>query len=220
MSPYLLWQLVDSAFPTGGFAHSGGLEAAWRTGAIHGDGALERYLTEQVEQAGEGALPFVGAAHDAPSEVAELDAICDASLTNHVANRASRAQGQAWVAATGAAFGIATLGELKAALRRGALAGHLAPIFGAVTRALDLPKPEVQRLFLFQHVRGIASSAVRLNLAGPMEAQAMLARMAGVVEATWARCQAIAPGDAAQSAPLLDLWQGHHDRLYSRLFSS
>jgi urease accessory protein len=31
---WLLWQLADSAFPTGGFAHSGGLEAAWQHGEI------------------------------------------------------------------------------------------------------------------------------------------------------------------------------------------
>ena len=26
---WLVWQIADSGFPTGGFAHSGGLEAAW-----------------------------------------------------------------------------------------------------------------------------------------------------------------------------------------------
>ncbi|MDB5296990.1 MAG: putative urease accessory protein UreF, partial [Phycisphaerales bacterium] len=36
---WLLWQLVDSAFPTGGFAHSGGVEAAWQHGRLRdGDG--------------------------------------------------------------------------------------------------------------------------------------------------------------------------------------
>jgi len=35
-----------------------------------------------------------------------------------------------------------------------------------------------------------------------------------------ARCGALGEEDLAQTAPLLDLLQGHHDRLYSRLFSS
>ena len=30
----LVWQLVDSAFPTGAFAHSLGLEAAWHHGEV------------------------------------------------------------------------------------------------------------------------------------------------------------------------------------------
>ena len=35
---WLLWQLADSAFPTGGFAHSGGLEAAWQNGEVSNRG--------------------------------------------------------------------------------------------------------------------------------------------------------------------------------------
>ena len=31
---WVLWQLLDSAYPTGGFAHSGGLEAAWQHGEV------------------------------------------------------------------------------------------------------------------------------------------------------------------------------------------
>jgi hypothetical protein len=29
---WLIWQLMDSAFPTGGFAHSNGFEAAFQAG--------------------------------------------------------------------------------------------------------------------------------------------------------------------------------------------
>src|SRR5437764_980339 len=33
---FTIWQLIDSAFPTGGFAHSSGLEAAWQHGEVRG----------------------------------------------------------------------------------------------------------------------------------------------------------------------------------------
>jgi urease accessory protein UreF len=35
-----------------------------------------------------------------------------------------------------------------------------------------------------------------------------------------ARCANLAETDAAQTAPLIDIRQGTHDRLYSRLFQS
>ena len=43
-SPFLLLQLADSAFPTGGFAHSGGLEAAYQLGEIDGPEGLAKRL--------------------------------------------------------------------------------------------------------------------------------------------------------------------------------
>src|SRR5215211_1603084 len=95
MQTLLTWQLVDSAFPSGGFAHSWGLEAAYQAGAVTTDAALARFLEDSLWQAGHTALPFVGAAYDSPARTAELDDLCDAYLVNAVANRASRAQGKA-----------------------------------------------------------------------------------------------------------------------------
>ena len=47
-----IWQLMDSAFPAGAFAHSGGLEAAWQAGWVRGAEELERFVHMAVEQAG------------------------------------------------------------------------------------------------------------------------------------------------------------------------
>lgn len=228
-SPFLLYQIADSAFPTGGFAHSGGLEAASQLGALAGEGALDRFIIASLDQTGHGSLPLVRAAHavagrsDAPFDldaIGALDALAEASLTGHVGNRASRAQGRALIATAAASFDNPALAALRARLRAGGLHGHLAPVFGFVLGALEVPRDEAERLFLFQHLRGLVSAAVRLSLVGPLAAQALQHRLGERAASVLARCQDLTLTDLAQTAPLLELFQGHHDRLYSRLFSS
>jgi urease accessory protein UreF len=53
-----------------------------------------------------------------------------------------------------------------------------------------------------------------------MEAQILQRRLAPVVERILIECQTLTLEDLAQTSPLLDLWQGAQDRLYSRLFQS
>src|ERR1700749_2765699 len=93
---WLLWQLADSAFPTGGFAHSAGLEAAWQHGEVRNRNELVSFVEASLHQLGRAALPFVTAAHAEPERLEEFDIFCDAFTINHVANRASRAQGRAF----------------------------------------------------------------------------------------------------------------------------
>jgi urease accessory protein UreF len=53
-----------------------------------------------------------------------------------------------------------------------------------------------------------------------MEAQAMQFQLSQRGELVLERCAHLEPGDATQTQPLHDLWQGSQDRLYSRLFQS
>lgn len=222
MNQLLLWQLVDSAFPTGGFAHSGGLEAAVQLGEVSGPAELARFAAETVRNAAAFALPYLSAAHAAPEELAALDHRLDAYTPSHVARRASRAQGEAFLRAAAAAFGgdVAAVADLGRLARREKLPCHLAPVEGAVLSLLGVSLAEARRVFLFVQLRGIMSAAVRLGLLGPLEAQAIQAGIAPAVEAAADASAGAALEDAAQTTPLLDLFQGHQDRLYSRLFRS
>ncbi len=217
---WLLWQLADSAFPTGGFAHSGGLETAWQLGEVRGREGLEHHLADSLDQCGHASLPFVGAVHREPARFTEWDHWYDATVANHVANRASRALGQGLLSGAVAAFGREALSTLKASIRRKRLAGHLPTITGMVGAEVGLPLAGSQRLFLFLHLRALVSTAIRLGIIGPLEAQAVQHRMGPVAEGVLGRCADLAPADAAGTMPLHDLFQGHHDRLYSRLFMS
>jgi urease accessory protein len=97
---------------------------------------------------------------------------------------------------------------------------HFAPAFGATLRSLDVDRRETSRLFLYGVARGTFSAAVRLGIVGTMDAQRLLSEQYEDLDRTIRRCGDLAIDDAAQTSPLLDLWQASHDRLYSRLFQS
>jgi urease accessory protein len=219
MTPWAFLQLADSALPTGGFAHSAGLEAACQLGRVTDARGVAGFMDALVWSLATSALPFATAALRDPAALAALDRRCDASLSGHVANRASRAQGQALLRAAAAAFGAA-VEPLAGDVRARRLPGHLAPVFGAVLGRLGATEEEARRLFLFQGARAAISAAVRLGLVGPLEAQALLSGAGDAAERAAAATVGVAPEDAASGAPLLDLLQAHQDRLYSRLFQS
>lgn len=208
---WLLWQLADSAFPTGGFAHSSGLEAAWQHQEVRNRRDLASFVEASLHQLGRSALPFVNAVHRAPAALGDVDRLCHAMTSNHVANRASRLQGRALVSSAERIFGTPSLDAPH---------GHFAPVFGAITRLLEVSGDAAAELFAFCHLRALTASAVRLNIVGPLEAQAMQHQLAPQAREIVLRCHALGLDDLAQTAPLLDLWQGAQDRLYSRLFQS
>ena len=208
---WLIWQLVDSAFPAGGFAHSYGLEAAYQQGEV-GAASLPAFVRDAIAQAGHGALPFVLAAFDHPLSVGAVDERCDAFLRNPVANRASRVQGRAWLGAVRRAFPAADV--------RGGMHQHMAPAFGGSLSVLGVARLDTARMFLFGVARGTLSAAVRLGIAGTNEAQRVLSERSDDLDRTIRRCIDVEIDDAAQTSPLIDLWQASHDRLYSRLFQS
>lgn len=218
MDAWTLHQLADSALPTGGFAHSGGLEAALQLGLV-GTGDLDAFLQEALWQCGAAALPWVAAAHASPGRLPELDGACDAAMPVLVANRASRAQGRAFLRAVADAYPLA-IGALADAAGDGGCACHLAPVFGAVLGRLGASADEARRLFLFQAARGAVQAAVRLGAAGPFEAQRLLAAMGPEAERILRATAGRGTEEVAATSPLLDLAQGHQERLYSRLFQS
>ena len=211
MTTWRSLQLADSAFPTGGFAHSAGLEAAAQAGEV---ADLRAFTRAVLWQAGYGALPLVREAWLDSGALPRLDARADIFLANHVANRASRTQGGAFFSTCARVF------PAEAPRLPEGLCMHLAPLWGVVFRSLGMPLEEARSLFLWSTARGVLSAGVRLGLAGTYEAQRMLGELGPTLDAVGARCGDLGVEDLAQPAPLLDLLHATHDRLHSRLFQS
>jgi urease accessory protein len=208
MPSWLVLQLADSAFPTGSFAHSAGLEAHVQAGEL---ASLETFCTELVDQLAQSALPIAAATFDEPERIAELDTFTHATLWSQVASRASRLQGRALLDVAARSFGVARVPVPH---------GHLAPVYGYVNRLLGVERDEALASFLHLGLRGALSAAVRLGVAGPTEAQALHHRLHPVLEAALVRARTLRLDDVAQPSPLSELIAATHDQLYSRLFQS
>jgi urease accessory protein len=212
---WIIWQWLDSGFPAGGFAHSNGLESAVQRGIVREERSLANYLADSLCQLQSGAAHFVTRACNGPAEFEAIDRECDLFLNNHVANRASRLQGRSMLASAASAFSLEAVLVLSQRVRRQESLGHLAPAFGFVAHALEMSPADATGAFLYASLRATLSAGVRLGIVGPMQAQQLQAELAR-------RVGEAAPigAEPAQISPLLDLLQGGHDRLYSRLFQS
>ncbi|KAI1169250.1 UreF-domain-containing protein [Nemania serpens] len=102
------------------------------------------------------------------------------------------------------------------------VSAHLAPLFGAVARLLGLTLRQTAYVFLLSHAKALVSAAVRASMFGPYQAQKVLAGeelqvlIANMVQREWD----VRVEDAGQSVPVMDLWIGRHEMLYSRIFNS
>jgi urease accessory protein len=197
-----------------------GLEAAWQLREIESTEDLSRFIQTHLSQSGRASLPFVNSAFQQTHPFAELDALCDAFLSNHVANRGSRAQGKAFALATGQAFDRITLAQFRAAALKEKWPCHFAPTFGSVLRELQITHEMCVRLFLFMSLRGLIGAAIRLGIVGPMQAQELQVELNPHAESIAASCASLGLDQLTQTSPLLEVFQGAHDRLYSTLFQT
>lgn len=106
------------------------------------------------------------------------------------------------------------------------LQAHFAPLFGVVCAALELGEQEMVYVFLLNHAKAVLSAAVRASVMGPYQSQAVLASME--LRQTIQRCmeqegegmRGRGVEEAVVTVPMMDLWMGRHELLYSRIFNS
>ncbi|MEU4626030.1 urease accessory UreF family protein [Actinoplanes sp. NPDC023801] len=214
MSVATLLLLADGRLPSGGHAHSGGLEpqiAAGRVRDLHG---LDGFLRGKLATGGLVSAAFAAAACADVARSAELDAGLDARTPSPALRKASRAQGRALLRAGRAMWRLAPIGRephQPVALGVLAAAAGLTPADAAIAAAHGL-------------VTGSASAAVRLLGLDPYAVHALLARLAPECDriAAEAAARSGVPVDdlPAAGAPLLDIGAEHHATWEVRLFAS
>lgn len=218
------WQLLDSILPTGGFAHSFGLEAAIQARLVSGPDDLKTFIIHLLENTGSLLLPFVFSTTTNPTleNWQKLDRILNATLTNEVGRKASVSQGSSLMRVAACVFTeIPSLKSMRdVSIGSGVVSFHHAPVFGLICGLLGMDSGTAQRGYLFTTMRDVISAATRLNLVGPIGAAVLQHQIAPVAEDMSKKWMDRPVEDACQTAPLFDTVQGCHGYLFSRLFCS
>ncbi|KAL2197634.1 hypothetical protein P885DRAFT_35090, partial [Corynascus similis CBS 632.67] len=241
---HFLLLLSDSALPLGSFAFSSGLESYLSHQKIifRQASSFVSFLPLSISSYASSNLPFVLAAHRDPSlsNLAVLDDALDAAIVCTVGKRASVSQGRALLSIWERAFAGSVAESGTDHVRSGTealkdlytddddppppppVAAHLAPLFGAICALVGLSLEQTAYVFLLGHVKALVSAAVRAGMFGPYQAQKTLASGAvqGLIAAMVEREWATPVEEAGQSVPVMDLWVGRHEVLYSRIFNS
>lgn len=208
--------------------------------------SFHRFLKLSIASLASTSLPYLLAAYRDPNQLDVLDNDLDASTPCTVARRASVAQGRAllgvWerafretyssaarLAGDEASIAVIAIETFSEALKLSGGSpeeigpnGHFAPLWGVICLAMGVDLRQAAYVFVLNHAKAVLSAAVRASVMGPYQAQNVLASeslqktIIGRIEREWNT----KPEDAGQVVPVLDIWVGRHELLYSRIFNS
>lgn len=214
-------QHADSAFPSGGFAFSNGIEglAAMNAGLDRGRLTDIVIMVARHRWATSDRIA-VALAHRADGDlddIAEIDRAVEAATLAESLRTGSKRNGNALLAAH---TRLATNGaaELRALIEAGKTHGHLAVVQGFVWRARGLSEADAIAVSGYSTAAGLIAAAVRLGCVGAVEAQAVLTAVLPEIDAL---ALPVPPDPAIESfMPWLDAAAARHARAHLRLFAS
>lgn len=216
----LLWllQVSDTGYPSGGYAHSYGLEELVRAGVVVDAGGLERFLRRQVvPNLLQFELPFFARAHGAAgggdlAELVRMDGELDAWRIPPELRDAGRRVGSQRLGLLAELDG----GELVVELRRACPRAHHLIVTAVELRGLGCG--EAARAFAFQAVVAVTAASMKLMRIGQTACQRVLYGVLGELEEGMDGCLGGEPEGFFN--PLLEIASLKHAFSNERLFIS
>jgi urease accessory protein len=217
-----LWQ-SDSAFPSGSFAFSNGIEgaAALKAGMNRADlaEALETTLRHRWATAERLALLHAFHAENVRG-LALIDAAFEASTLSEPSRTGSRRNGSALLISH-SRLGTRGAAEYRALIASGDALGHLPVAQGWLWRRCGLDERSAVAASAYTVAAGLVNAAVRLGAIGAIDAQGALAGTFDLIESLANReFDGSSPLAFASMIPWLDIAAVRHVRSGLRLFSN
>jgi urease accessory protein len=221
-----LLQFSDGLFPTGGYAHSFGLETYVQDGRVSDRAGLEAFVIAHLDgSAGpaDGAAAAIAARLAARADAQgwlELDARLDARKSVPEFRTASRQMGRQALRVAADIGDDAFLSRLAQATRDNRAAGHHATVFGAAVGRGGAEPERAAAAYLYATATLLVGAGLRLIALGQLDGQRVLAAVRPRIERLAAAAATATPNDLWSFTPALDLAGIRHATLERRLFRS
>jgi urease accessory protein len=223
-------QLSDTAFPSGRYTLSHGLEALSQSGRLAGPDLPARLLAVLADCLRNGVGPSDGVAlacaHRATGEHLDTEAVIEADGRLHAAKLAREAReasartGRALLRTAEAAFPRPQIGEYAQHVLAGRTPGNHAVALGVVTASLGVPRREAVTGELYAFAAGWVSAATRLALVDHRIAQTLLRQVHLVIAEASRDAADRQVTEIASCTPLIDVMSMRHEQAELRLFAS
>ena len=222
-----LLQVSDSAFPTGAFSHSMGLEAFSDAGELGDVGDLKRVVATSLEAAATSDCVALRTAHAATSveDLVRVDRLLSATKLTRELRLASAATGRRFLTS------VAALGEGRARCdglfdefsvlaREGAAPSNAAVAHGVAAGSLGLGPEEALLGYLYSAASSLVAAGQKLIPLGGSAAQHALHALGENILAAAEKSKQTEVEDMHAFAPLLDARSMLHERQRTRLYIS
>jgi urease accessory protein len=224
-------QLSDSAFPSGRYTLSYGLETFAQDGFLSAPcepATLTALLGDYIRF---GVAPSDGVALACAHRAVASDGTIDVELVvcadrrlsavklGREAREASARAGRALLAAARAVAGVSMSGYVDL-IDAGRVPGNHAIVLGLLDSLLEVPRVDAVAGELYAFSAGWVAAAVRLGLTDHLTAQLVLRRVRAVLADSAAQAATGDLGDISSCTPMIDVMSMRHERAKLRLFAS
>jgi urease accessory protein len=221
-----LLQLTDSAFPTGAFAHSFGLETYIARGGVRTPAVLEEFIINTLLHAvapsdGVACVAAYGAEATWEDVVRALDQRLTAMKTVSEFRAASRTLGRRFLRTVTQLSSVPRATNYLTAIEAKTLHGHLSLAYGLVCRDLDLPLQPALAAWFRHYAASFVSVGVRLMPLGQTAGQVVLMHLGTTILDAVELALRLGIDAMASFAPGHELaGMAHRDVLATRLYIS
>ncbi|MEL6471277.1 MAG: urease accessory UreF family protein [Cyanobacteria bacterium J06623_4] len=221
-----LMQLADSAFPSGSYTLSHGLESLVQVGALSTAPQLETFVRLLIcNKVGSTDLVALTHAHRASRQpdmarIVEIDARLFAQTPIAKTRQTQRQSGRALLMVASKTWPHPQLEKLQQLTREGRLNCLHPIVFAIATQVAGISEDNARTAFVHGFVTGVLGAGIRLGVIGHVQAQQIRLALTGDMAEICESASHLSLDDMWSCTPLIDLAQMRQGKLSRRLFAS